>query len=80
MYKQICQPKNIIDPVAMDEPYRCRWTRQMVYLVDNPNFAVYYMLQGDSGMEFYSRDGTTKSPKLLISKKGRCVISFSTVQ
>jgi mannose-6-phosphate isomerase-like protein (cupin superfamily) len=44
----------------------------MVYS-DKSNFAVYYMLQGDSGMEFYHRDGTTKF-QTVDFKKGRCVI------
>ena len=60
------------DLVAMDEPYDVDVRGKMVYS-DKSNFAVYYMLQGDSGMEFYHRDGTTKF-QTVDFKKGRCVI------
>jgi len=44
--------------VAMDEPYDIDGNGKMVYNAKS-NWVFYYMLQGDSGMEFYHRDGKT---------------------
>lgn len=46
------------DIVAMDEPYDVDGTGKMVYS-QKSNWVFYYMIQGDSGMEFYHRDGKT---------------------
>ena len=59
------------DMVAFDEPYETDHTGKMVYS-DKSNWVFYYMLQGDSGMEFYHRDGKTVFETVEF-KKGRCI-------
>ena len=59
------------DMVAMDEPYDTDGSGKMVYSAKS-NWVFYYMLQGDSGMEFYHRDGKTVFEKVDF-KPGRVV-------
>ena len=59
------------DMIAMDEPYDHDGSGKMVYS-DKSNWVFYYMIQGDSPIEFYQRDGKTVFETVEF-KQGRCV-------